>query len=270
MKLYSAGAVVFSFLIAIASISVAQTWNLQLVDDVGNTGFNTRIAVTSDETPYILYEEGSSRNLYLAWRVPAGNGGWDKIHVGSGHSGYQSSALVADSHDNLHLAWFQYKGTLWYRAFDPSSESFVTDQEPIAQGYNADYYPSMDIFDNGGGITPIVAYAHPYDGLYCATRDSITGVWSTELVYGFWPVGSQNSVAVGSTGQIYITFYEPTSADLMYATKHIDGASWAWGYIDTEGDVGLHSSIVIDASNIPHVIYYDQTNGDLKYAKVIP
>jgi hypothetical protein len=57
----------------------AQSWNIQIVDDAGTTGYHSRVVATSDGTPYIFYL-GNNSYLTMAWWVSGGaeTGGWDR------------------------------------------------------------------------------------------------------------------------------------------------------------------------------------------------
>ena len=262
--------------------AVAQPWNLRIVDDAGNMGYNSRIAVTSDGTPYILYVDDISMTYedmtYLAWWVPTGpeTGGWDRVHVGFGFRYYYcTTALISDAHDNLHLSWCDfswsypdpYNAKLKYAVLDAGTKSWLIPPETILE---RQCYPAIGVIDTGGTHTPIIAYVEDSSrDLYCTTRDSTTGTWSLPDTIYTGSIGTKISMAVGSTGQIYICFYEETGDDLMYATKAPNESIWAWGYIDVTNNVGMYNSIIMDENDIPHVVYYDATNKDLKYAKVI-
>lgn len=276
MKLFSL-AMVIAITFSIFTLSAsAQTWNLQLVDNAGDIGYCSRIIVTSDGTPYILY--ASNNNLYLAWWISEGDsdGLWNIIAVPdySNSINYQQTALCVDQYDQLHLAWvvsYSSDKSIYYAVFDTSTDSFIIPPETATSGYMlyTPYKLDMGIVDDGGTVTPTIIYTDAWD-LKCTTRNPSTELWnSPSTIYDAHRVGDKVSVAVDSTARFHVSFYEEDGEDLMYATKGAGEDTWTIQYVDIEGDVGLYNSIIINDENMPFIVYYDQTNGDLKYAKMI-
>jgi hypothetical protein len=88
--------------------------------------------------------------------------------------------------------------------------------------------------------------------------------WHTESVDTSGEVGKFTSIAVDTSFNPHISYYDDTNDDLRYA--YYDGSSWDTGRVDYYGSVGEYTSIALDASDNPHISYYDSTNSDLKYA----
>jgi hypothetical protein len=78
-------------------------------------------------------------------------------------------------------------------------------------------------------------------------------------------VGQYTSLAVGSNGTVYISYYDATNGDLKYARKAVNGA-WVIVTVDSTGNTGLYGSIAVDSDGNLHISYYNQTNGNLRYA----
>lgn len=72
------------------------------------------------------------------------------------------------------------------------------------------------------------------------------------------------SIALDSSDNGYISFYDNTNGDLKYATNAT--GSWVTTTVDSTGNVGMHTSIALDSADNVHISYYDYTNGNLKYA----
>jgi hypothetical protein len=89
--------------------------------------------------------------------------------------------------------------------------------------------------------------------------------WSIETVDSEGDVGRFSSIALDSTGNPHISYYDQTNYDLKYAKW--TGTEWSIETVDSEGDVGSHSSIALDSAGNPHISYFDYTNENLKYAK---
>jgi hypothetical protein len=258
-------AAALAVLAAAAFDAHAQTWNIQVVDNTGSMGFQSRIAVTSDGTPYIMDTSSQNYNLFLRWWVPSGGGlgSWERIMVGDAYYG-TTMGMVADSADRLHMAWENtVKDSMMYAVFDGTSKSWYRFKRGIVGAVQASV--DLAIFEDEGVVTPTIAYAR--NGiLYTATQDPVGETWSFDTVYDSGNV-QYVSVATDSTGALHIAFYENAGLDLMYATNA--NGPWTVEYVDIGGNVGNYCSIVIETGNIPYIAYYDLTNTDLKYARLI-
>ncbi len=87
--------------------------------------------------------------------------------------------------------------------------------------------------------------------------------WSTTSIDTSGAVGYYTSLAVDSSGELHISYYDGTDDNLKYATN--TSGSWAFTNIDTSGNVGFYTSIAVDSSSYQHISYY-YGPGDLKYA----
>ena len=89
--------------------------------------------------------------------------------------------------------------------------------------------------------------------------------WQSETVDESGWVGIDASIAVDTTGNPSISYFDEGQRDLKYAYKQAD--YWVVKVVDSEGSIGEESGLAIDSQDIAHISYNDSTNGDLKYAK---
>ena len=91
--------------------------------------------------------------------------------------------------------------------------------------------------------------------------DTADAAWGTATVDSTDDKGLYSSIAVGTSGAVYISYYNRTNFDLMYATN-VSG-SWGTTTVDSTGNTGQHTSIALGSE---YISYYDVTNGNLMYA----
>ncbi|HHT9106708.1 MAG TPA: carboxypeptidase regulatory-like domain-containing protein, partial [Candidatus Wujingus californicus] len=77
-------------------------------------------------------------------------------------------------------------------------------------------------------------------------------------------VGEYTSLALDSSGNAHISYWDVTNGDLKYATNA--SGSWVTTTVDSAGNVGQYTSIALDSSGKAHISYYDATFRKLKYA----
>ncbi|UCD19072.1 MAG: hypothetical protein JSU64_06510 [candidate division WOR-3 bacterium] len=249
----------------------AQDWNFHIVDDAGTAGYQSQVTVTSDGTPYILYKDASTNDLYLAsWVSTGGNGGgWDKLLIDTYSNFLYAIEIIADSDDYLHLAWDSYSPqSVNYAVYDPQTETWIVPEEQAAAEYGS---LDLAIVEHALNFTAYIVYVHRYSPyhLKLCTRDPDTGIWSVETIHDQSCSGTMPSIAADLQGDLHISFREAGSSSLMYATNANVTSTWVTEYVDVDGNLGQYSSIVIDDSDVPYIVYYDATNADLKYARLV-
>jgi PKD repeat protein len=90
-----------------------------------------------------------------------------------------------------------------------------------------------------------------------------SAAWSANTVDSGWAGLGDNSLALYSSDNPRIAYYDGANHDLKYAVW--DGSAWKTVTADSTGDVGRYTSLVL-VSGFPRISYYDVTNHDLKYA----
>lgn len=250
-------------LAALCSTASAQSWNVQLVDDSGDMGYNSRIVVLSDGTPVIAYRSSSSE-FYLAWWVEeGGETGWNYSSLGTA---WQIDMLI-DADDHLHIAYAASSNTR-YGIYDLSTPGWILGPEVVPFSLY-DNRIDLTLWFDGGNVIPAIVGNTEGGTPRAAVRDPGTGTWTVGQITTTMTASGTSSIGVDSQGGLHVSFYEPSGDNLMYAVKVAGGTEWILQTVDVGGNIGQYSSILIDENDEVHIAYYDVTNGDLKYATTV-
>ncbi|MDD3642155.1 MAG: hypothetical protein PHQ19_01640 [Candidatus Krumholzibacteria bacterium] len=268
MRLIVSASIAAAFVLLTSAASNAQDWNFHVVDDAGDMGGFSRIAVTSGGIPHILYKNLAANTVRLAWWVPdgMGSGHWERRQVASGSYSSDYIRLAIDAYDRVHISYggMYPSNGIWYGIYDPAAEAWTLGPEQASARRGKH---DMTLYEDAGNVTVVMALTY-FNILYVDRRDPGSGLWSEETAYSSSAVSELPSVAVDSGGGVHVSFYETGGANLMYATDS-RGGGWAAEYVDIAGAVGYYSSIVIDTGDVPYIVYYDGTNDDLKWARLV-
>ncbi len=269
MKALIRTAVLALALLAGVSVAHGQTWNIQVVDDAGDTGYDSQTVVDGAGIPYIFYKSSGSQ-MYLAYWVPGegGAGGWQYMTLESSVPvGYTYDVLV-DPDGRFRIAYARVNAVR-YGIFDPVAKTWVLGPETVT-GALAYSHVDLVLTTIGQDVIPVLSVNQENSKVYVYRRDPGSGVWTSTQVDPLHNASRASSIAIDSTQNMHVSFYEPTGANLMYATKAWDDTIWQIGTVDIAGNVGDYSSIAVTPDDQVHIIYYDATNGDLKYAALNP
>ncbi|MHB8841895.1 MAG: S-layer homology domain-containing protein [Candidatus Aquicultor sp.] len=97
---------------------------------------------------------------------------------------------------------------------------------------------------------------------------ALAGTWQTQILESTTgDVGRHSSIALDSSGEPCIAYYDSSETAIKYKYKDSDGwHPFSGETIDNTGAVGEYASLAIDESDTAHVSYYDTGNANLKYA----
>jgi len=99
----------------------------------------------------------------------------------------------------------------------------------------------------------------------CLIVPVFAGEWANEVVDSEGDVGRYSSLALDSSDNPHISYFDQTNCDLKYACW--GGFNWQMETVDSVGHVGWYTSLALDSAGNPHISYYDATFGNLKYAR---
>ena len=216
----------FMLCFSLASGVQAKSWETETVDSSDNVGMYTSIALDPWGKVHISYYDTGSSDLKY---VTNESGSWeDEVVEESADIVGKWSSIAVDSSGNAHISYY-----------DDSNDDlrYATNKDGTAEE------PwEYEKVDSKGGVD----------------------------------VGEYTSIAVDSSGDVHISYYDDSNDDLRYATNK-DGtvqAPWKDELVDGDGDgedeakprVGEYTSIALDSSGNAHISYYDDSNDALKYA----
>lgn len=241
------------------------TWSAVVVDTVDDVGSASKIRVSSDGTPHIVYWDDT--NDILKHAVPGGFGWSTSLLPPLDPNISQVADLLAieiDSNGLIHILYLEFSD-LWYASHDTSNNSWqATQRSDIGDIRYASL--TLDQSDN-----PHICFNAWYDGLFYGYKTP--GGWASGLVAidsGLPDLRfGRCSMTISPTGEPSITSY---LGEAIQHYRFLGGYNWELeGTVDDDpeqmrGDVDLE----LDQSGFPHIAYeylgqagYAYWNGEL-------
>jgi hypothetical protein len=300
---------------AICDVSASAHGNCDQTADwktvaLGGTANRSHTSLTVDAAgnPMIAYYDAQSaaKLRYAVCNISASVNGncddpsdWKQVTVDPQWDAGAAPSIRVDSAGNVMISY-------WYANYPLRPEGLrfaYCRRSSSSHGWcdTAADWITLDVDVQGSGIgvggstslaltadgDPVIAYnggPAPYDLLRFATCDisaSTNGNCNQTANWRFANAATpaQNmtnrSIAMAPSGQLLISYYDPTNQDLKLAScqtsasanGNCDQASdWVTETVDEAGDVGESSSVAVDNTGRPVISYYDDTNDNLKFA----
>ncbi|MFA5114094.1 MAG: hypothetical protein WC529_07365 [Candidatus Margulisiibacteriota bacterium] len=236
----------------------AGNWSVATVEGSNNTGTYSNMAIDSANRPHCVYK--ANLDVGHLWAIP----GWmyDTPTDGTPDSGNVlggiSYRIKLGAPDRQHLCYVNSSNQLKYTYGDIDDSWLVT---PILlNGGGAVYSEDTSLaVDNNGNV--YISYATATGKMMATTNlfgDFIISTVEAGSTFTY------NSIAVASSNEVCIAYYDSVAKDLKFARRNFD--SWDITTVDSTGDVGQFCSLALNGSKKACISYYDATNGDLKYA----
>jgi hypothetical protein len=281
---------VFVFLNLLITIKVnSQEFTIVTVDNNGNVGQYSSIAVDKENNSHIGYYDATGRNLKYA---KFENGIWniETVDNNPGDVG-KYAAIITDIINKPSISYF-YDGNNYLKlAYKESTNSpFDLITGPSADLTNCKstsivlsrmyYCPIVAYFDNNDLNLKLTIFKNSSGDI---PIDPFGNGWATEIVGSSSHWLEDISLALDNGDEPHIAYIDVagTTANLKYAKKNCVGAgcvtqvsinkptgdgTWNIETVDASGNAGESVSISVGTDNIPQICYYDKNSGDLKYA----
>lgn len=235
----------------------------------GVVGQYTSIDVDSHNRPHIVYYNATNQTLGYVYKNSSGN--WIQETISNAYMGKYAS-LDMDG-DKPHVSYYnQQDNALMYAVRENGiwNSQFVdrrSDVPAILGGIGL--YTSIIYSRNKAHISYYNAYRG--DLMYAVvTRDNDGNFnFSSDVVQHVAgeKVGLFTSIDVDNNGNPYISYFNETNDDLMYA--YTSSSGWKFSVVASDGRTGLYTSLAIDRSNNrPYISYFDYGRGSMRLASL--
>jgi len=251
--------------------NVGGKWNYIVYNTTDIWSLYTSIAVDSKNNAHILFQ--GRMNPQFAGScircITYSNNSWSDSTIDTYCRVESSQAIAIDSHDNLHVCYYDYQH---------ADVKYATNQGGNWSTYVIDYNGSMI-----GGDASIALDANDgvhisylsQKGLSYATN--MDGTWRTMTIDNAWGDGQYqcadfSPIAVDSKNIVHIC-YQQRNIELgaAYELKYATNSEGTWRITGMDQMLGLINgnrvliSMAVDSKDKVHIVYPD-TTGDLRYA----
>ncbi|MBN1385299.1 MAG: T9SS type A sorting domain-containing protein [Elusimicrobia bacterium] len=189
------------------------SWSIENVDTTGNDGFvgwDTEIALDSNNIPHIAYyDDGSYTVNYASWT----HAGWStqQVEAVGKRSGFEVLDIAIDSNNIPHISYhdgtsFDLKYASW------TGTSWATQTVDSQSDVGRDNCIVIDTTTN----VPYISYMENEN--YELKFTSWTGAsWSTHTIDAEGNIGSYTSISLDLNSNPHISYYDFGNDDLKYA-----------------------------------------------------
>lgn len=254
------------------------TWSREQVDSYpdenglnpGDSGKYASMAIASDGTVWIAYQDSSHTKLRYAKRDAANS--WtvgDADSSASDDAGYWTS-IVFDSSGNPVIAHYD-KGEGSLRVATWNGSAFTS--EVVYDGQDGVDTAGATVAGNAGeyakllsdgGTLYLAFYDHTQGALRLATKSGSS--WNVEVVDDEGDVGAWPDLVMDG-GKLLVAYQDVGAQHLKFA-KGSPG-SFTTEVVDSSDHVGADTALFVDGSTYG-ILYYDGANNDLKEATGSP
>lgn len=236
-------------------------WRVEIIDQVGDVGTYTSLALTPDNLPRISYRDETEGKLKLAYFD--GESWHNEILDQEGNNGLGTS-IALDSAGYTYISYIK-TGTFDLRFLTYTGTGSIAETVTMGLGQSVYYSTSLALGSDG---TPYIVYYNSLLGdLMITYRDFLISQWiSIPVETTDDDVGRFNSLVIDSRGSFHLCYLNDTRGELWYSQYDPDRALWSNEKVDAEGSSGSYCHITLSARENPVISYFEEANGDLKVA----
>jgi len=235
-------------------------WHTESVDEYGDVGRFSAIALDSNGYPHIAYygDYDGNKRLKYAYKDDLG---WH-IRTLDSFVGAQATStkfgIAIDSYNRVHIVYFD-EGNLGYFCIAGSGMYHDVIEYGCGQGVGASI-----VLDNNN--YPHVSYQNQNNAELKYAYQDASG-WHTITVDSDNNTGYSSSIALDSNGHPHISYIDDTQHYLKYAWEYESG--WHIQTVESYYNVGSYyqTSLALNAADEPHISYFNATNADLMLAR---
>jgi hypothetical protein len=275
-------------------------WVAETVDQQGDVGEQSAIAVDADGFVHIAYYDDTNGTLNYASNV----NGWESVVVdNSSVSVGLNPSIALDSEGYVHISYYDEAnqalryatnaGGVWtteprdvgnvglYSSISIDSDGGVHIVYLSSTSKNLKYTGNsggdwvINLVDSSGNVESRIATGVDSDdmlhvmyyrgGELIHANQTATG-WFKESVESTDQLGGGISMYIDENDVIYCTYYNTFSSTLK-CIRNVGGEWNASESIESEGQGGIGSAIAVDSNGNERITYVDTVNGVLKYAE---
>ena len=208
--------------------------------------------------------------LSLWYSVFAGisSAAWTTTTVDSAGDVGVCTSIALDGAGKAYISYFDLTNSDLKYATNASGSWVTTTVDTIVEGLLGTEFPATSIALDAAGKAHISYYQWEYGEhfyyTYLMYTTNASGAWVSMSVDEVGHGSQYTSIAVDTSGNAHISYFESVNGDLKYVTNA--SGSWVTTTVDSAGDVGAYNSIALDTAGKAYISYYDLTNFSLKYA----
>lgn len=254
-------------LLTTVQLAAAPETSFTTVDNAGNVGQHTSMALNSSGFPVISYRDDTLFELKLATCNDVSCTSPTLTPVDdTGVGGYYMSLALNPISDTPFISYWDFTNTALKVAICNNDACTKPTLTTVDNAGDVGAYTSIAL--NGAGLPMISYFDDTNDALKVAVCHNLTCTNRTRTTVDSGGVGAYTSLALNSSDFPVISYYDSSNTALKLAVCFDLTCSTliAQTTVDNSGDVGTHTSMVLNSSGYPIISYRDASNTALKLA----